>query len=219
MSAEKLDDLDALIIRNLGDLDAASCHLMHKIQPRVEKAIDKFAENWASKHKWKGEFDFSEEGVWIAPPDWQTEEKDWLGTFWLDVGPNDSWDDKPGEDSFWLTRLCQKGRGVLGFRWYREGGIPTTEAKWKKFVRESGNTDTPTGKKGFVYEIGAKGFACEDSGLFFTDFKIDADKLITAMQDDDFETALEPMQDALDRLAKAKPEFDKMFVPAKKMFR
>ncbi len=68
-------------------------------------------------------------------------------------------------------------------------------------------------------EIVKKGLGFEDSGKFFMEFKIDADKLITAVQDDDFETALQPMQAALDRLAAAKPQFDKMIDAAKKKFR
>ncbi len=134
MSPEKLNDLDALIVRNLGDVDAACSHLTHKIQPRVKKAIDDFVENWARKYKWEGEFDFNgPDYLWIAPPNWQTEDEEWLGCFYLWVGPNDTWDDQPGEDCFWLTRLCQKGDGVLGFLWEYEEGIPTTRAKWKKF--------------------------------------------------------------------------------------
>jgi hypothetical protein len=173
------------------------------------KAMDELAENWTSKHKWKGEFDFGGElDIWIAPPEWQIEEE-WLGRFWLDVGPDDTWDDAPGEDCFWLTRLCRKGKGMLGFRWYPNSGIPAKKARWKKFVRDNVKLSTSIGKKGFV---------CEDTGRFFMEFKIDADKLITALQDDDFETAFQPMQAALDRLDAATPEFDAMLKLAKETF-
>jgi hypothetical protein len=213
MSPEKRDDLDALIIRNLGDLDAAADHLWRDLEPRIQTVIVDFIEKWAGKREWKGEYDWAQD-IQIGPPDWKTEEG-WRGCFVLDAGPDDTWNDEPGEDCFWLSRLCQKGRGKLGFRWYP--GILATPGRWKKFVFEKGSL---SGKeKGFVYEIGKKGFACEEKGRFFMEFKIDADKLIAAIQDDDFVTALQPMQDALDKLAAAKPEFDVMRKLAENTFR
>jgi hypothetical protein len=63
------DELDALIIRNLGDLDLAVHRLESEIGDRVGKKIDAIAEAWHSEHGWEGKFSWNDEDdLWLAPP-------------------------------------------------------------------------------------------------------------------------------------------------------
>ena len=208
MPTNKMEELDALVIRNLDNLDAAAHRLFHEIEPRVRKVINEITEKWAKANNWSGEFDWWEKELWIAPTNWQTDDG-WLGRFFLDGGPEEEFKDLPEEDVFWLTRLCQKGRGVLGFRWHHSDGLGATNSKWKRFIRN---------QAACVGAIGKKGFVPEDSGLFFTEIKVDASKLADAVQEGNFESALQPLQAALDKLGATKSQFDTLLKRAEKEF-
>jgi hypothetical protein len=171
------------------------------------KVINEVTERWAKQNKWVGEFDWWDEELWIAPLDWGRSADEWLCRFFLDGGAGDEWRDVPEEDSFWLTRLCQKGRGVLGFRWWYSEGLGATKSAWRKFIRDQIK---------YVEAIGRRGFVVEDSGLFFVELKVDANKLADAIQEENFETAFKPLQAVLDQLVAAKPQFDALLNVAKK---
>jgi hypothetical protein len=214
MSTEKLD---ALIVRNLRDLDVATKRLWCDIQSRIGKTIDGIAESWAEKHKWKGKFEWDSE-LWLAPPEWKSpdsgDEDSWLGYFELDAGFGDDFDfdAENGLDVYWLTRLCGAGHGMMCFRWVYGDGLGAKKPKWKKFVNDAaGNWVERVRKVGFTYD--------EGSGLFFIPVRAEAETLATAIEEDAIESALElPFQQALDKLLAAKPEFDAMLERAKKDF-
>jgi len=207
-STDTSDELDALIIRNLRDLEGASHRLVHKIEPRVAKAIDGIVKNWASREGWKGEFDFSSDGLWLAPQNWSGKAaapNGYLARYYLDYGSGDDGKGEPAEDYFWLTRLCCVGKGKMGFRWYF-GNELTTKPKWKKIIQEDANKR--------VESIGRKGFEPEDSGYFFTQIKVDAEQIALGAIDNSFDKALQPVRAALDRLLEAKPMFDELMQAA-----
>jgi hypothetical protein len=107
------DDLNALIIRNLHDLDAAVNRLYHDISDTIGRTIDEMAEKWAAAHTWDGMFHWKDNyDLWLSPSDWRASKDDptsCLVFFQFYVGDGDSFDWKPNEDMFWLTRLCQAG--------------------------------------------------------------------------------------------------------------
>ena len=208
MATEKMEEWDAVIVRNLDQLNSAANRLSFEIEPRIKKVIDEIAEKWAKTNAWSGEFDWWKGNLWFAPDNWKSDEE-WLGQFHLDGGPDDEFASVPDEDVFWLTRLCQKGRGVLGFRWWYGDGLGTTKNKWKKFIRDHADC---------VEAIGKQGFVVEDSGLFFTEVKVDAEKLADAIQEDSIETVLQPLHDALDQILAAKSQFDTLIARAQKNF-
>jgi hypothetical protein len=208
MATNKMEELDALVIRNLDYIDAAAYRLYQEIEPRICKVINDITKKWADTKSWSGEFDWWKGELWVAPADWQTDDG-WLARFFLDGGPEDEFDYLPEEDMFWLTRLCQKGQGRLGFRWNHSVGLGATNSKWKRFIRNHADC---------VEAIGKKSFEAEDSGLFFTEVKVDASKLAEAVQEGSFETALQPLQAALDRLGASKTQFDTLLKLAKKEF-
>jgi hypothetical protein len=190
MSSENTNDLDALIIRNLADLDAAVHRLVFEIQPQVEKEINDLGEKWAAKNGWQGVFGWYDDALWVAPPNWDSGEDGWRGKFFLDGGDGDTFGEKrwePEEDMFWLTRLCRKGRGQMGFRWYFDKGLAITPSRWKAFLRAN-----PI----FKESIAREGFVAEDKGWFFLKFEVDPDKLATSIQEGDVQAAFQPMQAA-----------------------
>jgi hypothetical protein len=212
MSTEKLD---ALIVRNLSDLDAAARRLRYDIQARVGKAIDEIAEAWTKKHSWDGVFGFDKDTLKVAPRQWKVSnnqgDEEWLGWFELEAGLGDDWDSDDATDSldfFWLTRLCGAGRGIVGFRWHcGTEALGTTRPKWKKFIQ------------GQIQRINKKtDFSYEDTGNFFRPIQVETEKLAAAVEGDAIDMALQPIRDALDRLLIAEAEFDAILKSAKKEF-
>jgi len=215
MSTEKLD---ALIVRNLRDLDLAAKRLYYDVETRVGKAIDGVTESWVNKHAWEGEFEWGdhEYNLWLAPPSWKssdsTEEDPWLGYFCLYTGFGDDFEDEAKLDGFWLTRLCGVGVGIICIRWTYGDGLGAKKSKWKRFINDAaGNWIERVRKAGFTYD--------EGSGFFLMPVRVEAETLAAAIEEDAVESALEPpFQQALDKLLAAKPEFDAMLEAAKKYF-
>ena len=205
------DDLDALIVQNLRDLDAATKRLYFEIQPRVAVTINKIASSWAKQNKWIGGYDWwgeeDREGeLWVAPPEWKP--KNDKPAFYLDLGQGDDEGDKPSDDFFWLTRLCRSGNGLICLRWYDFQGVNAKKPEWKKFI------------KSYVTKIERTGFSYEDQTALFSSAPIivNAEELAKSIVDDTLDQALKPFQKALDNLMAAKPAFDEMIRAALKQF-
>jgi len=206
------DELDALIVRNLSDLDAAAKRLDQDIESRIGKVIDRIAEAWAREQGWEGKFDFEPTTLWVAPTEWRSTEgkaaaEAFLGFFELWTGFGDNFDTKAENDYFWLTRLCGAGRGKIGFRWAYGQSLGAAKPRWKKFVQPYVERIRKTA---FTYE--------EGSGLFFMPIRIEVEALAAAIVDDTIEEALQPFCKALNLLLTAKPEFDALLQSAKVSF-
>ena len=213
MSMEKLD---ALIVRNLRDLDVATKRLSYDIDVKVSRAIDRFTELWADKHRWKGKFKWDDEAeLWIAPDNWGTDNSTdddlWLGYFSFNTGFGDDLQDKAG-DFFWLTSSGQCWYGYyvfpLGLRWRSR----SEEGEMEKICQRCRQKlDRAYTEGRFSYD--------EGSGLFFMPVRVDGEALAAAIEEDAIENAIDPVfQQALDNLLAAKPEFDAMLEGAKKYF-
>ena len=91
------------------------------------------AAKWARANKWDGEFKWwvDDEEFWVAPKSWKSGDGQ-LAAFYLDGEGNDTLAYEAEEDLFWLTRLCQKGRGGIGLRWWYQDGLGATASKMEK---------------------------------------------------------------------------------------
>jgi hypothetical protein len=208
MTDHQAEELDALIVQNLHNVDTAAHRLLHFIQPLVAKSLNEIAEKWAKKNKWTGDFDWWESELRLAPAAWGTGDQN-VASFYLAGGPDDDLEYNLEEDVFWLTRFCRKGRGSLGIRWYNGDGLDCTHAKWKKFVQTQSK---------IVEAISKSGFTPEDTGWFYLDVPIDATTLSQSIREGSVEDALAPFKGALDRLLGARPQFDLLIKAAKAEF-
>lgn len=204
------DKLDALIIRNLRDVDLAAKRIDNEIEPRIAKALDDIVGSWAKRHRWDGAFGWEEDVLRVMPPDWRSpdaDEEKWFSYFKLYAGYGDDFSGEGDQDYFWLTRFCGVGNGKICFRWEYGDALGATKPKWKRFVQP------------YVQSIRKVGFEYEDgSGLFFIPVRVDAEKLASVIEENNIEEALQPVRAALDRLLSAKPQFDGMLKDAKKQF-
>jgi hypothetical protein len=209
-------EMDALIVRHIDDLEAATKRLKESIQVEVGAAIDKIIKKWAEENKWFAKLGFNESGAWVAEESWRMPDTEqsadkFFGSFYIHV--NDAGITKDGNwnSEFWLTQLCGCGPGAAGFRWsYASKEIGATKGDWKRFLREK---DFPQklAKFGFDYE--------EKFGDFFIRFStINNQTLATAIEGENIEDALEPVRAALKTIEKAFPQFNDLLQSARKHF-
>lgn len=190
--------LNALIVSNIKDLDAAAYHLENALQPEVGAALDQLANRLRDEASWDGESDWDDDGITLAPKTWRLEDGVDGGhraEFWFthDV------DEMGDRDYFWLSQLIGQGHARLGFRWSR---VNVTKARWKKALAQ---------KSEFIEEARKRGFAYfEKDGSFFLPVVIDADQLAAALAEETPEQALAPFENAVRALIEAEPFFDRL---------
>jgi hypothetical protein len=196
------ESIDALIVRNVLDVERAYDRLNNNIQPKVGKEIDNIIESWASENDWwYSELSFDGDFPEVAPASWrisdaESSEDKFIARFNAntnDVGAKDgSWS--------WLTQLCGLGSAPYGFRWVCDfAELGTNKSGWKKFL---GRINAPAAVKGFGFEYQDK------SGAFFLPFIIDKEALAKAIEENNIEDALEPVRAALKTILDSWSVFD-----------
>ena len=203
-------ELDGLLVEHLADLDQASARIF-AIQKVVFTAMGERAREWAERNGWcGGEFDYSDDGgwanwdAWVAPPDWRTadtvaEQNKFDGKFGLMLGDGDTGWGEPGEDWFYLTRLCQVAKGQIGFQFFRPASVKVK--LWKQAVPRL---------REIVPHPPFVGITAIKEHAFFLQFRIDPVTLAAALRDGEPGAALAPFEAALDALLEAKPAFDEV---------
>jgi hypothetical protein len=211
MSAER--EIDALLIRNLDQIEQALHRLHFSLEPEIFRILDETVRKSTVRKGWDGEFDWNGEGsFWFWPKRWKTVVKSkvaHLGYFELNSEHQDDNLDIaeiPPRNQFALSRLCQvNGNGSLGFRWQSEHFSQSGKLlAWRKFVQA--NADSITSKTKFRLE--------DKRGSFFLPIKIEAEILATALENDVIEDALQPFRDALDEVIRSAAVFDSLIKKA-----
>jgi hypothetical protein len=92
-------ELDALILEHLSDIDAAAKRL-NEVEERVFGAMDAAASEWAKEHGWAGVFEYRDNEMWLAPPDWRKpdtpeDEDRFSAWFQLELAPGTPASSKP----------------------------------------------------------------------------------------------------------------------------
>lgn len=187
--------LDQLIVEHLSDLDSAASQV-HRIERRVWTAMARLVEAKASSLGWAGEFDIDGH-LWLCPPVWMVE-GDAVGYFELDFGPSGQAGNE-GEPHFDLSRLCGVGGGSMAFCFRHDGG----KRAWK-----------PVAKEGAA-SVAGLGFALDDHANFHVACTPAQAEMARALADDDFEQALQPLSNAMDRLPASVAAFTSMLQLAK----
>jgi hypothetical protein len=196
------EDIEALIVRNILDVERAYDILWNDITPKVGKEIDNIIENWAHENDWwYSEEEFDEHVPAIAPNAWRSSNSDdgedkFVASFYADS--NDVGNDDPSWS--WLTQLCGQGSAPYGFRWVCDFvELGTKKKEWKAFLSKNNATAALKGL-GFEYQ--------DKSGTFFLPFIIDKEALAVAIKDNNIEDALEPVRAALKIIIESWVVFD-----------
>lgn len=188
-------ELDALIVRNLDDLDAIGQRIEH-IEAALWAALGELVKDWAKGSGWRA--DAEDDDVWLAPPGWQQRGRDEF--FVLGWGPGDTGEGGLGEPWFDLTRLTGAGRGRLCL-WLR----------WNEF-----NDPAWTGvAKGQIDVLKTAGFTLTDKKLLpYIDCTPLAGAVAHGLADGDLRTAYAGVTRALDVARAAIPVLDPLLKKA-----
>jgi hypothetical protein len=186
--------IDALLVRNLLDLERASNRMTGEIEPKVGELIDKIITTWADEQTdWFVDIGFNDGYTEIAPESWRIPDSERSENKFLAEFRTDANDVSQNENSwtshFWLAQLCGLSDGPVGFRWVCDfAALGTNKSGWKRFLSK---IDAPAAAKGFGFEYQDK------SGTFFLPFSIDKELLAKAIEENNIEDSLEPVRAAL----------------------
>ncbi|MCX5580792.1 hypothetical protein [Kaistia terrae] len=188
-------ELDKLIVENLLDLDQAAKRV-DALGDQIWKQIYETFENWAMGRGWRGSSD--EDDPWVAPKNWVAD-KEREAWFYPDNGPDDTGEGVGQEPYHALSRYVGVAGGQLCL-WF---GQKTGARKWKPLAREHAQI------------MVTHGFHLSDAGNFYTVCSLDARTVAAALADQQLETAMAPIEAALQRAANAEAEFTKLLAKVK----
>lgn len=177
-------ELDTLILRNLADLDATALRL-DQIDGTVWRAVDAVVERWAREHRWAGLFDVEGRGLWVTPAKWRTASDDEDSPdvrFWFEVATHEP------PTHFDLADLCGINGSRYGFRMHQD---LLGKVDWKLLARKH------------IALFQSLGLQLDAKASPFMEIVIDVQKLATGVETGDFDEALQPIAQGLDRLANA----------------
>lgn len=194
MKNSEQDALDALIVRNVKQLNVVLSRIWYGLTPRVFGALDAATEEWTEKNGWKGEFGSAkDEELWFAPPEWTTSdpsggEDGHYAYFTLDYRGNEP--DTEGGDQDDLIVLLNAGIGSMGFRILRGDDAAVNKPKWRNLMA------APE----IVSAMVACGFVHDDRGSYFLPLRFEADTLAEGILQDDLSNFLSPLNEAMEKL-------------------
>jgi hypothetical protein len=190
-------ELDKLIIDNIADLDATA--------KRIDALVGEFwgevsghLQSWAKENGWLASQD--PDDPWVAPPEWFQGDDDYFAWFSVSWGPGDSGDAKEGEAYFDLSRFAGVGGGKLCV-WLGFDGVK--RSVWKPLFREAASQSK------------AGGFSFDEVDGLYLDCTPPPGSLVTAVAEDDYAAAFEPLNRALDAAHANWPLFDKLLKRAR----
>ncbi len=201
----------ALILNNIGMFNETVIHFGNDIEPKILEEIDNKISKIANKNKWTGQFllHSDESDCWIAPEDWSIPVEDEddpraKARFCIDV--------INAEEDYWMAAFCGSGvnGGEAGFMFTVNHQLFGNKNKWNQAMAKLDSS--------FIAKLADIGFKNLGKGSFFLPIRLDATKLASAWEDiqQDFEEALEPFDEAFDKLKKAQPIFDNIIEFAEK---
>lgn len=197
MVDNELDALDALIVRNIVQVNAVWSRVVYGIGPRVLEAIDEAAKQWAEAQGWPGKFDSEEEWLWFAPRDWMvsdTQAKEDKSYAYLQLQPVGDEEGTENGDQDWLVTLLRAGVGSMGIRISRGSEATITKPAWRRLLATTEVVDAMVAL-GFVYE--------PREGSYFLRIPFEATALADAIEQGDMPTFLAPLKEALEKLPAA----------------
>lgn len=188
-----LNEMDALIVKNLSHLNLASQRVAQSIEPSVFKVIVESIERWRIDIGWTGEVEEDKVSFWMAPPAWSVPDEQggdptYLAFFRFcrendHVGPD--------ADQFDLVSLCGAGRERFGIRFLWDRGLGIKKQAWRKIASAS-PAMTQLLAAGFRYE--------EQQGDFFTPVTFDSVRLAEGIIENNLTSFTSPLSDALNSL-------------------
>lgn len=197
--------VSATIVRHIDILEAALRHAGNVMQPLLGKAVGDLLEEKRKSLGWAGEIESELDGLmWLAPPEWRAA-GDAGDNYDLYVEFDEFSCVDREETATWIGTFC--GFGGAGIR-LALGTNAIGPRAWRSLLR----TET-----GIADALHAAGFLCDSkNGILAMTIAIDRERLSQAFADEEFEEALQPIEDALGRIHRARPLLDSLVTAIRK---
>lgn len=186
----------AAIVRNIDLLEATYDYVDDKIDPALGEAVGKLLTRKRDEFGWIGEVEMSfGDSMYLAPSDWRKAEDE-----------EDNFDlyfafDAIGESTqSWIGNLVGVEGAGMGFEILSDSGTKAAvRGRLRTIIR-----DDPA----LLENLRASGFSWRPKGDLTVPVTITREALAAAFEDEDFDTALAPIAEALDRIHAARKHLD-----------
>ena len=194
-------ELDALIVRNIGDIGAAMKHAVEHIGPLLWKKTGRVVTETVAGDGWSSFSDVDAEEVWFAREDWLLPDRsDPEADFWLGLDERTSGDEE-GEGS-WLAAFVGSGPNGSTMAFWVDQRI-VGKAAWKRIVKA--NADLVETLRGFGFSLDL-----DDDRRICLPFTLDREKLAAAFENDEFEVVMEEVSTVLHGAVEALPHLERL---------
>jgi hypothetical protein len=188
--------LDALVTRNIADLEAAILHVTHGTDMRLFKLMLSILQQSIDAAQWHVQLD-DEDELWAAPRTWlvagtkPVQARGWFEFFEL-------YEDDSSEAQTWLGALTGATGVPKAALYFDQDQLGKQD--WKKLVRANPERRETLDEIGFRYS--------NSDGDFYFPITVDADELAKGFEDGSPEQALEPWRLAIAAMVRAAPVFE-----------
>jgi hypothetical protein len=200
MSDEIVDKarLNALIVRNIADIEAAYAKANDEIKTELEEATDAIFQKVAKmRDGWKTANSNTLESCWLAPIEWKSNDDEETDSYDLYLGLYPVF----GTDDTWLSRFANERSDKCAiFIWSHL----LSDNKLRKLSRSTEFEHLAEQLLPFGFTYDKKG------GWTALMISIDQEKLALGFENEDISSALEPIERALENIIKARPILDKI---------
>lgn len=185
--------LAALIVRNIGDIEAAINTAEGKLDKRFLEEVKQAAQTSLSQ-VWNVKSGEDEEDTWLTKQDWLKDEDE---DFWLQFAEIAGLNGEP--DWTWIAVATASGpKGATYALIFEQAAI--TPARFKQILNNNPELTARLRKRGFERD--------ESGKQLFIRITIDREALAQAFEKDDFDAALKPVQAAVKTASDAIEDLD-----------
>lgn len=188
--------LDALVIRNIADIEAAMKHAIEVIGPRIWEEASRVMQATCVADTWIALADLDEEDVWFADRNWlMPGQRKPKADFWLGLDERTSGGNL-GENSWLATFVSSGPNGATMAFWLNQRIL--LPGAWKKLVKSS---------DALVAELRGFGFSFDDDDdrRLYVPVVLDREALAMAFETDDFDDVMKPVATAVANAMSAAP--------------
>jgi hypothetical protein len=189
-------ELDALVIRNIADIEAAMNHAKNEIGPRIWEQVAQVTQETCDAQAWLAFSDVANDDVWFAHQSWlMADQRKPRADFWIGLDERLS---ETGEDeNSWVATFVASGpNGATMAFWLKQQILGA--GAWKKLVKAN---------HALVAELRGLGFAVDDDDdrRLYLPVVLDRELLARSFETEDFDVVMEPARIAVANATKAAP--------------
>lgn len=194
MSATK--ELDALVIRNIADIEAAMNHAIKEVGPRIWEQAAQVVQEMCDPESWVVVSDVANDDVWFAHRSWlMADQRKPKADFW--IGLDERLPESGEGENSWLATFVASGPNGATMAFWLDQRI-LGAAAWKKLVKAN---------DALVAELRGLGFSVDDDNdrRLYLPVMLDRELLARSFETEDFEVVMEPARIAVTNATKATP--------------